>query len=65
VVSVPIIAAVGRAAIVDVGSVTPLIFPMSEAIGYAVLAILAAVLAAVIPAWKTTQAALAPQLRDE
>jgi putative ABC transport system permease protein len=65
VVSVPIIAAVGRAAIVDVGSVTPLIFPMSEAIGYAILAILAAVLAAVVPAWKTTQAALAPQLRDE
>jgi putative ABC transport system permease protein len=48
-----------------VGSVTPLIFPMSEAIGYAILAILAAVLAAVVPAWKTTQAALAPQLRDE
>ena len=65
VVSVPIIATVGRAAIVDVGSVTPLIFPMSEAIGYAILAILAAVLAAVVPAWKTTQAALAPQLRDE
>ena len=65
VVSVPIIATVGRAAIVDVGSVTPLIFPMSEAIGYATLAILAAVLAAVVPAWKTTQAALAPQLRDE
>jgi putative ABC transport system permease protein len=65
VVSVPIIATVGRAAIVDVGSVTPLIFPMSEAIGYAMLAILAAVLAAVVPAWKTTQAALAPQLRDE
>jgi putative ABC transport system permease protein len=65
VVSVPIIAAVGRAAIVDVGSVNPLIFPMSEAIRYAILAILAAVLAAVVPAWKTTQAALAPQLRDE
>jgi putative ABC transport system permease protein len=65
VVSVPIIATVGRAAIVDVGAVTPLIFPMSEAIGYAILAILAAVLAAVVPAWKTTQAALAPQLRDE
>ena len=65
VVSVPIIAAVGRAAIVDVGSVTPLIFPVSEAIWYALLAILSAVFAAVVPAWKTTQAALAPQLRDE
>ncbi|WIM86736.1 FtsX-like permease family protein [Candidatus Mycobacterium wuenschmannii] len=65
IVSVPIIAAVGRAAVVDVGSVTPLIFPMSEAFGYALLAILSAVFAAVVPAWKTTQAALATQLRDE
>ena len=32
---------------------------------WAALAIAAAVLAAVVPAWKTTQAALAPQLRDE
>ncbi|MFZ0713244.1 FtsX-like permease family protein [Mycobacterium sp.] len=64
-VSIAIIGAVARAAIVDVGAVVPLIFPASEATGYAVLAILAAVLAAVGPAWQTTQAALAAQLRDE
>jgi putative ABC transport system permease protein len=64
-VSIAIIGAVARAAIVDVGAVVPLIFPASEATGYAVLAILSAVLAAVGPAWQTTQAALASQLRDE
>src|SRR6202012_4431112 len=64
-VSIAIIGAVARAAIVDVGAVVPLIFPASEATGYAVLAILSAVLAAVVPAWQTTQAALASQLRDE
>ena len=63
--SIAIIGAVARAAIVDVGAVVPLIFPASEATGYAVLAILSAVLAAVGPAWQTTQAALASQLRDE
>jgi putative ABC transport system permease protein len=65
ILSVAIIEAVRRAAVVDVGSVTPLIFPFSEATKYAVLAMLAAVCAAVIPAWKNTQAAPSSELRDE
>jgi putative ABC transport system permease protein len=65
VLSIPILDAVRRAAIVDVGSITPLIFPMSEATRYAVLAMMAAVFAAVVPAWKNTQAALSTELRDE
>ncbi|MBO0879239.1 MAG: FtsX-like permease family protein, partial [Mycobacterium sp.] len=65
VLSVAIIDAVRRAAIVDVGSVTPFIFPFSDATGYAVLATLAAVFAAVVPAWKNTQAAPSTELRDE
>jgi putative ABC transport system permease protein len=65
VLSIAIIDAVRRAAVVDVGSVTPLIFPLSEATRYAVLAILAAVFAAVVPAWKNTRAAPASELRDE
>jgi putative ABC transport system permease protein len=65
VLSVAIIDAVRQAAVVDVGSVTPLIFPFSEATGYAALAMLAAVFAAVVPAWKNTQAAPATELRDE
>jgi len=64
-VSIAIIGVVARAAIVDVGAVVPLIFPASEAIGYAALAVLSAVLAAVGPAWQTTQVGLASQLRDE
>ncbi len=64
-VSIAIIGAVARAALVDVGAVVPLIFPASEATGYALLAVLSAVLAAVGPAWQTTRAALASQLRDE
>ena len=64
-VSIAIIGVVARAALVDVGAVVPLIFPASQATGYAALAILSAVLAAVGPAWQTTQAALASQLRDE
>jgi len=64
-VSIAIIGAVARAAIVDVGAVVPLIFPASEATGYAILAILSAVLAAIGPAWQTTRAAPASQLRDE
>jgi putative ABC transport system permease protein len=60
-----ILLAVRRAAIVDVGSITPLIFPMSEAARYAVLAMMAAVFAAVVPAWKNTQAAPSTELRDE
>jgi putative ABC transport system permease protein len=63
--SIAIIDAVRRVAVVDVGSVTPLIFPLSEATKYAVLAILAAVLAAVGPAWKNTRSAPASELRDE
>ncbi|UMB69464.1 ABC transporter permease [Mycobacterium paraterrae] len=64
-VSIAIIGVVARAAIVDVGAVVPLIFPASEALGYAILAVLSAVLAAVGPAWQTTQAGLASQLRDD
>jgi putative ABC transport system permease protein len=63
--SIAIIDAVRRAAVVDVGSVTPLIFPLSEATKYAVLAMLAAVFAAVGPAWRNTRAAPASELRDE
>jgi putative ABC transport system permease protein len=65
VLSVAILDAVRRAAIVDVGSVTPFIFPLSEAIRYAALATMAAILAAVIPAWRSTQAAPSTALRDE
>jgi putative ABC transport system permease protein len=64
-VSIAIIGVVARAAIVDVGAVVPLIFPAAEATGYAILAVLSAVLAALGPAWQTTQAGLASQLRDE
>lgn len=64
-VSIAIIGAVARAAVVDVGAVVPLIFPVTEAIGYAILATVCAVLAAVGPAWQTTRAPLASQLRDE
>ena len=65
VLSIAILDAVRRAAIVDVGSVTPFIFPLSEAIKYAALATMAAILAAVIPAWRSTQAAPSTALRDE
>jgi putative ABC transport system permease protein len=65
VLSIAIIDAVRRAAVVDVGSVTPLIFPLSEATRYAALAMIAAIFAAIVPAWKNTQAAPATELRDE
>ena len=65
VLSIAITDAVRRAAVVDVGSVTPLIFPVSEATRYAVLAMMAAVFAAVLPAWKNNQAAPSTELRDE
>lgn len=65
VVSIAIIGVVARAALVDVGAVVPLIFPATDATGYAILAVLSAVLAAVGPAWQTTRAGLAAQLRDE
>ncbi|HME75607.1 MAG TPA: FtsX-like permease family protein [Mycobacterium sp.] len=62
---IAIIEAVRRAAIVDVGSVAPFIFPFLEAIRYAALATMAAILAAVMPAWRSTQAAPSTALRDE
>jgi putative ABC transport system permease protein len=65
VLAIPIMEAVRRAAIVDVGSVSPFIFPFSQAITYAAFATTAAVFAAVIPAWKATQAAPSTALRDE
>ncbi|MBV8182020.1 MAG: FtsX-like permease family protein [Mycobacterium sp.] len=65
VLSIAIIEAVCRAAVVDVGSVTPLVFPLSDATRSAVFAILAAVLAAILPAWKNTRAAPSSELRDE
>jgi len=40
-------------------------FPLSEATRYAVLAILAAVFAAVVPAWKNTRAAPSSELRED
>jgi putative ABC transport system permease protein len=63
--SIAILEAIRRAAVVTVGSVSPLTFPWSEAIKYSALATAAAILAAVIPAWKSTQAAPATALRDE
>lgn len=63
--SIAIMDALGRAAIVDVGSVTPLSFPLSQALTYAGLATAAAVIAAILPAWKNIQAAPATELRDE
>ena len=65
VLSIAIFEAVRRAAIVNLGSLTPLIFPFSEAVKYAALATAAAVVAAVIPAWKNTQVAPSTELRDE
>lgn len=63
--SLAILYAVQRAAVVDVGAVTPLIFPLSEATRYAVFAMMAAIFAAVVPAWKNTKAAPASELRGE
>jgi putative ABC transport system permease protein len=65
VLSIPIMEAVRRAAIVDVGSVSSFIFPFSQAITYGAFATTAAVFAAVIPAWKATQAAPSTALRGE
>jgi putative ABC transport system permease protein len=64
-VSVAIMEAVRQAAIVNVGSVSALAFPWAEALKYSALATLAAIVAAVIPAWKSTQAAPSTALRDE
>ncbi|OBF36769.1 ABC transporter permease [Mycobacterium sp. ACS1612] len=63
--SVAITEAVRRAAVVVVGSLSPLSFPWPEAIKYSAFAAAAAVVAAVVPAWKNTQAAPATALRDE
>ena len=63
--SVAIAEAVRRAAIVNVGLITPMIFPWSDALIYAGLTMVAAVFAAVVPAWKSTKSAPASELRDE
>ncbi|WP_250149566.1 FtsX-like permease family protein [Mycolicibacter acidiphilus] len=63
--SIAISEAVRRAAVVNVGLVTPLVFPWSDAVTYAVLATVAAVFAAIIPAWKSTRSTPATELRDE
>jgi len=42
-----------------------LIFPLSDATRYAVLAMMAAIFAAIVPAWKNTRAAPSSELRDE
>jgi putative ABC transport system permease protein len=65
VLSIAVIEAVRRAAIVNVGIITPMVFPWFDAFLYAVLATFAAVFAAVIPAWRSTEAAPARELRDE
>jgi putative ABC transport system permease protein len=65
VLSVAIMEAVRQAAVVNVGSVSPLTFPWVEAVKYAALAAAAAILAAIVPAWKSTQAALSTALREE
>lgn len=63
--SVAIMEAVRQAAVVNVGSVSPLTFPWIEALKYAALAAAAAILAAIVPAWKSTQAAPSTALREE
>ncbi len=65
VLSIAISEAVRRAAVVNVGLITPLVFPWTDAVMYAVLATVAAVFAAIIPAWKSTRATPATELRDE
>jgi hypothetical protein len=54
-----------KAAVVNVGSVSPLTFPWLEALEYAALAAAAAILAAIVPAWKSTKAASSTALQDE
>ncbi|MGV0838140.1 ABC transporter permease [Mycolicibacterium thermoresistibile] len=63
--SVAIMEAVRGAAVASVGSLSPLTFPWMEAVKYSALATAAAILAAIIPAWKSTQAAPASALREE
>jgi putative ABC transport system permease protein len=63
--SIAILEAIRRATVVTVGAVSPLTFPWSEAVKYSLLAIAAAILAAVIPAWKGTKTSPSTALRDE
>ena len=65
VLSVAIMESVRQAAVVNVGSVSPLTFPWMEAVKYSALATTATILAAIVPAWKSTQAAPSTALRDE
>lgn len=65
VLSIAISEAVRRAAVVNVGLITPLVFPWTDALLYALLATVAAVFAAIIPAWKSTRSTPATELRDE
>jgi putative ABC transport system permease protein len=65
VLSVAIMESVRQAAVVNVGSVSPLTFPWMEAVKYSALATTAAILAAIVPAWKSTRAAPSTALRDE
>lgn len=65
VLSIAISEAVRRAAVVNVGLITPLVFPWTDAVVYAALATIAAVFAAIIPAWKSTRSTPATELRDE
>jgi putative ABC transport system permease protein len=62
--SIVIMESVRQAAVVNVGSVTALTFPWMEAVRYATLAVATAVLAAMVPAWQSAQAAPATALRD-
>lgn len=65
VLSIAIFESVRRAAIVNVGLIAPVMFPLSDAIIYAGLATIAAVFAAVIPAWKITRSTPAAELRHD
>ncbi|HEU4361432.1 MAG TPA: FtsX-like permease family protein [Mycobacterium sp.] len=65
VLSIAVIESVRRAAIVNVGLITPMVFPLSDAVLYGALATVAAVFAAVVPAWRNTRATPASDLRDE
>lgn len=65
VLSLVVIQAVRHAAVVNVGLVAPMVYPVADALLYAGLATLAAVLAAVIPAWRSTRSTPATELRDE
>ncbi|KUI38294.1 FtsX-like permease family protein [Mycobacterium sp. GA-2829] len=65
VLSVAIMEAVRGAAVVTVGSLSPLTFSWVEAVKYSALAAAAAILASIGPAWKSTQTAPATALREE